>query len=130
MTQVYTIINQQDRIEPDIFFQVAASNTRGHEQKLKKPRHNTNLRGQTFSHRIVADWNALPAEVIKSPSLNTFKQDLTELGKTINTPTTSKSRRHQMQKLDNVHSNYTCILSHRQLPENKIKSVANISKRE
>ena len=76
MIQVYKIINQQDIIEPDIFFEVAASNTRGHEQKLKKPRHNTNLRGQTFSHRIVADWNALPAEVVMSPSLNIFKARL------------------------------------------------------
>ena len=45
MIQVYKIMHQKDRIDPDTFFQLAESTTRGHELKLNKPRHNTNLRG-------------------------------------------------------------------------------------
>ena len=76
MIQVYKIMYQKDRIDPDTFFQLAESTTRGHELKLNKPRHNTNLRGQIFSHRIVTDWNSLPAEVVRAPSLNSFKARL------------------------------------------------------
>ena len=63
--QVYKIMHQKDRIDPDTFFQLAESTTRGHELKelkLNKPPHNTNLRGQIFSQRIITDWNSLPAE--------------------------------------------------------------------
>ena len=50
----------------------SVTNTRGHSYKLKKQICNTTLRS-TFSHRIVARWNSLPAEVAEAPSLNAFK---------------------------------------------------------
>ena len=46
------------------------SHTKGHSLKLEKQRQNV------FSQRVTNDWNALPAHVIDSPKLNTFKSRL------------------------------------------------------
>ena len=77
MIQVYKIFSKQERLDRTIFFtphQYPA--TRGHSQKLQKPRANTHLRQHSFSHRIVNTWNDLPQEIIDSSSLNIFKSQI------------------------------------------------------
>ena len=49
---------------------------RGHSLKLQKDRHRLNLRGNYFSHRVVASWNDLPEEVVAAPTTNAFKSRL------------------------------------------------------
>ena len=49
---------------------------RGHEWKLVKPRANTTMRANFFSHRVVNHWNNLPASVVASTSVRTFKLNL------------------------------------------------------
>ena len=44
--------------------------------KLFKPRANYPVRSDTFSHRIVNQWNALPASVVAAPTVDSFKNRL------------------------------------------------------
>ena len=53
-----------------------ATATNRHKQKLFKPRPRTNIRKNAFSHRVVSDWNSLPANVVEAPTLNSFKSRL------------------------------------------------------
>ena len=73
MIQVYKIIHELDRLNPDHFFQLADTTTRGHRFKLTKPRCRTNVRKDAFSHRIVNDWNSLPEQVVEAPTIDAFK---------------------------------------------------------
>ena len=66
-----------DRLDPGQFFVYEdQSNTRGHSLKLVKQRARFSLRQNVFSQRVINDWNALPAYVVDSPTLNTFKSRL------------------------------------------------------
>ncbi len=50
--------------------------TRGHKFKLYKDRAEKSTRQKFFSHRVINDWNSLPAEIVDSPTLNSFKNRL------------------------------------------------------
>ena len=50
--------------------------TRGHSHKLITSRFNTNIRKNSFSNRIVNDWNSLPTHVINATTVNDFKNKL------------------------------------------------------
>ena len=55
--------------------------TRGHSFKLDVPRHRTDVFSRSFSTRHIQKWNALPAMVVESSTLETFKRRLdAELG--------------------------------------------------
>ena len=76
MIQVYRIVHNIDKIDFDVFFTKNESLTRGHKHKLHKPRANTKIRANSFSHRVINDWNALPECAVTSPSTNSFKNAL------------------------------------------------------
>ena len=54
------------------------SSTRGHNFKLRKSRAHTNLRLNSFSNRVINDWNSLPSYVVDAPSLSSFMNLLDE----------------------------------------------------
>ena len=58
------------------FFELDHGSTRGHNRKLIKPRANTSGKLNSFSHRVVNDWNNLPNAVVMSTSLKCFKSSL------------------------------------------------------
>ena len=77
MIQVFKILKGIDRIDPGRFFMVSdQAITRGHSLKLLKQRCGSSLRQSVFGQRVINDWNALPAYVVDSPTLNTFKSRL------------------------------------------------------
>ena len=77
MMQTFKILHEIDRIDSKIFFELnTGQSTRGHSQKLVKKHARLGIRQSVFSQRVVNDWNSLPAEVIDSPSLNSFKSRL------------------------------------------------------
>ena len=77
MLQVYKILKGIDRLESNQFFTLAdMSSTRGHSLKIVKHHSRTSLRQNVFSQRVINDWNGLPAHVVDSPTLNTFKSRL------------------------------------------------------
>jgi ribonuclease P/MRP protein subunit RPP40 len=61
---------------PQNFFQLADSNTRGHSLKLAKKYSRTDIRKFTYSNRIVETWNSLPDHVVQATSVNMFKNRL------------------------------------------------------
>ena len=50
--------------------------TRGNSLKINKHRCRLNLRNNSFSHRVVNDWNSLPESVVTAPTVNCFKNRL------------------------------------------------------
>ena len=77
MILMYKLVNGLIRIDIRSLFTPSRSiATRGHAQRVFK-QHATQLaRRNTFSQRVVNDWNNLSSEVVNAPSLNTFKNRL------------------------------------------------------
>ena len=50
--------------------------TRGHTLKLKKSQFKLNIRGHSFTQRVVNLWNALQEETVTATNINTFKNRL------------------------------------------------------
>ena len=65
-----------NRIKIEDFFDASTTATRGHNKKFKKKKATIHQRINCFSQRVINDWNSLPANLIDSPSLNTFKKRL------------------------------------------------------
>ena len=74
MLLVYKLLNGFTQSDWRQFFRRNINNTRGHKDKLYKPAVKTNLKLNSFSNRIINEWNKLPEEVIKSSDLNQFKR--------------------------------------------------------
>ena len=76
MIQVFKILNSIDRVDPNYFFKINERSSRKNSKKLFKPRHNKDVRGNSFSHRVIDDWNSLPENVTKAETVNAFKNRL------------------------------------------------------
>ena len=77
MIQVFKILKGIAMLDPDQFFTMSAeSTTRGHGLKMMKTFSRLGVRQNVFIQRVVNDWNSFPAEVVESPTLNTFKSRL------------------------------------------------------
>ena len=87
--QVFRIIKQIDRIPFDLLFKYNQHSTRGHSYQLDKPRAETKLRQNSFSHRIINTWNNLSENTVQClkiekniSAINRFKMRLKMNGKT------------------------------------------------
>jgi len=69
------VINGIDRVDGKMFLELSSGSTTCWV-KLVKNAARFGIRQSVFSQRVVNDWNSLPAEVIKSPSLTNFKSRL------------------------------------------------------
>ena len=77
LIQVFRIVKKIDNINFNNFFELHdGPNTRGHQLKLKKPRANSTFKLNSFSHRVINDWNNLPASTVGKSSINSFKTAL------------------------------------------------------
>ena len=81
--QVFKMMNKLEQIDPGAFFQLNAQNkvTRGHSSRFYKPRPRLDIRKNSFSVRVVNDWNSLPQSLIDSGTLDEFKANLDEFWK-------------------------------------------------
>ena len=59
-----------------MFFSQPARFHHGHHMKLQKKSSRTDIRKFFFSNRVVNSWNALPAEVVESSTVEAFKRKL------------------------------------------------------
>ena len=77
MIAVYQLLHGGLHLDLEDFVEFAtARDTRGHPWKLVKPQAATRIRRHAFSIRVINDWNALPASVVTSSSINQFKNRL------------------------------------------------------
>ena len=79
--EVYKLINELDKTAIKLLSLSEITHTRGHNFKLYKPRARLNIRKNTFSHRVIDQWNSLPSEVAEAKSLNSFKSRLNKYWK-------------------------------------------------
>ena len=76
MIEVYKLINIYDK-DVTAQFHTRETSTRGHKQKIfVKAAKKHHPKHHAFHQRIANPWNSLPAEVVESPSLDTFKNRL------------------------------------------------------
>ena len=79
MIWTYKVLNELVRVDASKFFMPGRlDHTRGHTQRVFK-QHATKLpRRNSFSQRVVTDWNSLPNKVVDASSMNEFKNKLDE----------------------------------------------------
>ena len=73
MLLVYKLMNKLTKCDSESCFKKSDHPARGHKDKLYKPMTKTTLRLNTFSNRIINEWNSLPSEVISAQDINDFK---------------------------------------------------------
>lgn len=76
MIQLHKIVNDQVNVEKDLFIKEIKSTTRGHSKKLRKGKATKLARINTFSNRIIDDWNSLPHHVVEAKTTNLFKSEI------------------------------------------------------
>ena len=77
MIQTFRIFKGIDKLDKNDFFEPNSDNrTRGHPYKLIKCRNQSRMRQNSFSQRVINNWNVLPTEAVTCNTLNTFKSQL------------------------------------------------------
>ncbi|VDM05514.1 unnamed protein product [Schistocephalus solidus] len=78
LLQTFRIVKGLDCcLEFSDFFEFATTtHLRGHPLKLRVQQARLDVRKFSFSVRVVKPWNALPEDVVMSPSLESFKRNL------------------------------------------------------
>ena len=72
----FKILKTFDNVDSNVWFNLSCTGLRGHDYKLFKQTCRLNIRKYFFSQRIIDDLNELPADVVNSCSVNTFKNRL------------------------------------------------------
>ena len=75
MSDVCGLLIGKEQVDYKQFFTLADTpyDLRGHEKKLVKDRSRLDSRKFFFSQRVVNGWNRLPANVVNTKSVNSFK---------------------------------------------------------
>ena len=77
MIQIFKIMRGFDRIDPAVFFKfLPLQVTRGHSFKIHKQHVQRQVRSQSYSIRVINDWNNLPAHVVNAETVTSFKKRL------------------------------------------------------
>nr|VZH96736.1 unnamed protein product [Spirometra erinaceieuropaei] len=78
LLQAFRIVKELDcSLAFEDFFEFATTtNLRGHPLKLRTQQVRLDVRKFSFSVRVVKPWNELPADVVMSPSIQSFKKNL------------------------------------------------------
>jgi len=76
LIEAFKILRGFDNVDHQHLFTLNESATRSHGWKLVPPRYTCNTVGGFFTYSICNTWNALPAEVVNSSSVEQFKTRL------------------------------------------------------
>ena len=78
LIEVYNIL-KEDANGNNKFFKISnITQTRGHSKKLIMQHSNTTIRKNSFSNRVITNWNNLPNFVVNATDTNRFKNLLDE----------------------------------------------------
>ena len=75
MITTYKLVTGRMNLNKEYFFKAPHSTMRGHKHKIFKEHATKFTRINSFSNRIVRDWNAL-SDIVGAASTNTFKHKL------------------------------------------------------
>ena len=76
MILIFKIMNGAVRLDANKLFTHVSNKTRGHTKKVYKTPATKTVRINTFSQRVIDNWNSLPQSVVDAPSINAFKNRL------------------------------------------------------
>ena len=76
MIYTYILATGKVNMNKNDFFKASHLTTRGHKHKIFKDHVTKFPRINTFSNRIVRDWNELTSEIVEAQSTNSFKNKL------------------------------------------------------
>ena len=74
MIFTYKLMTGKTKIDKDIFFKFTNRKTRVHSHKIFKEHATKQPRCNTYSNRIVSDWNRLPKRIVEAISVDEFKE--------------------------------------------------------
>ena len=74
----HKIFSGKVKLDPQKIFGMTTKTLRGHPYRLRKKQITTTLSYNTFSNRIVQDWNRLPKEIVTAQNSQTFKSRIDE----------------------------------------------------
>ena len=74
----HKIFTGQVKLNPERIFAMTNKTLRGHPYRIRKKQIKTNLSCNTFSNRIVEDWNRLPKEIVTAQNSQIFKSRIDE----------------------------------------------------
>ena len=72
----YKLMTGKTNIDKDMFFKFTNGKTRGHSHKIYKEHAIKLPRCNTYSNRVVSDWNQLPKRIVEAITLHAFKEGL------------------------------------------------------
>ena len=81
MIMTFKIINGKLGIKQDLFFKFNTAATSGHKQKLFKQKAIKTVPSQSFSRRVINEWNGGSPEVVNAETVNEFKNNLDKFWK-------------------------------------------------
>ena len=76
MIFAYKLFTGQMGLNKEDFFTISKSAVRGHPYRVIKGKATKLCRINTFSNRIIDEWNSLPKEIVAATSTNAFKSAL------------------------------------------------------
>ena len=76
MITTYKLVTGRINLNKEYFFKAPHSTMRGHKHKIFKEHATKFTRINSFSNRIVRDWNELTSDIVGAASTNTFKHKL------------------------------------------------------
>ena len=65
-----------DGVKAADFFAMSSTGLRGHKFELYKPQAHLDIRKNSFSVRVIDEWNRLPETLLHCCTLSTFKKRL------------------------------------------------------
>ena len=72
----YKLFTGKIGMEKDYIFSPSLATVRGHEYRVIRRKATKLCRINTFSNRIIDDWNALPKEIVTTASTDLFKNSI------------------------------------------------------
>jgi len=76
LIKTFKILNENYKVDKDLFFVPDDGGRRGHSKKLFKRRCRLDIKKFAFSNRIVDNWNSLSENCVGCTTLNNFKSNI------------------------------------------------------